>query len=60
MKTYVVGCNCTEYFNIKVEAQNEVDAILKATEIVAEHSVPKDADVFDREFMAVCAEEINQ
>ncbi len=59
MKTFLVSCNCTQHFRIPVKATTEEEAFQKVENILAEESVPDNADVFDREYDAVQADEVS-
>lgn len=58
MKKFKVGCNQTEHFSIFISADTEKEAVQKAFKILEDEGMPKEADVFEREFMSVCAEEV--
>jgi mannitol/fructose-specific phosphotransferase system IIA component (Ntr-type) len=57
MKTFKVGCNNIEHFNILIKANSKEEALRKAVNIIEEKGTPKNADIFEREYDAVCAEE---
>ena len=57
MKTFKVGCYQTEHFSIYVTAEDEDAAQAKAFRAIEESGVPADAEVFDREFDSVQANE---
>jgi len=58
LKKFKVGCNMTEYLRVTVEAVSKEAALEKVYDMLNNDGTPEDADVFDREFDAVQAEEV--
>ena len=60
LKKYKVGCHETVHAFIYVNANSKTDALKKAHTILDEQGMPSDAKVFDREFEACSAEELEK
>lgn len=60
LKSYKVGCYETIHAYIYVNAKSEKEALEKAHTILDEQGMPSDAKVFDREFEACSAEELEK
>lgn len=58
MKKFIVSCNYLQHFTFAVEAESEEEALEAAYDKLEEDGVPENANIFERDFDAVFAEEV--